>query len=310
MDATLSPSALFSPSKAAQQRAQAQDWHHVDTWLSSKYPGRSVPSFERNEDTLAALIALAGANERADEERELVWAIEKAALKDLTDEETAKNAKNANSVHQPVLPAILSQLPGAGQEHLESLSALSVAANAPSSSANAIAHAVVAQTTTFHTLSQHLAHLTALHSYLQNHIQGLRLLLSDVKGEQFKPPRELPKQTADWTRNTKILKGKIREYEERLANLTSGPMPGPSPRKGGDVAFGGKDATLGKLAELEESILDLRNEVQLVEKDVRRYEDLPPSMSQARKKVELKELELNKLRDKRDRLFEALVERT
>jgi len=82
MDTSLTPLALFSPSKAAQQRAQAQDWHHVDTWLSSKYQGRSVPVFERNEETLKALQSLAAANERADEERELLWAVEKAALRE------------------------------------------------------------------------------------------------------------------------------------------------------------------------------------------------------------------------------------
>lgn len=78
----LSPhfSLSFSPSKARAQRAQAADWHHVDTWLSSKFQGRSVPAFERNEDTLRALLALVAANEKADEEREIVWAVERKAL--------------------------------------------------------------------------------------------------------------------------------------------------------------------------------------------------------------------------------------
>lgn len=78
----LSPhfSLSFSPSKARAQRAQAADWHHVDTWLSSKFQGRSVPAFERNEDTLKALLALVAANEKADEEREILWAVEKKGL--------------------------------------------------------------------------------------------------------------------------------------------------------------------------------------------------------------------------------------
>jgi HAUS augmin-like complex subunit 1 len=69
------PTALFSPSKAAAQRAQAQDWHTIDVWLSSKYQGRSVPTFERNEDTLKTLLELVAANERADEERDLMWGV-------------------------------------------------------------------------------------------------------------------------------------------------------------------------------------------------------------------------------------------
>lgn len=79
----LLPSAFFSPSKAKQQRAQAQDWQHVDTWLASKFQGRSIPQFERNEDTLKALLALVAANEKADEERDLLWNVQKEALSEL-----------------------------------------------------------------------------------------------------------------------------------------------------------------------------------------------------------------------------------
>lgn len=85
MDASLSPTAFFSPSKAKQQRAQAQDWAHVEAWLSNKYRGRSVPPFERNEATLSALLALAAANERADEETELLRKVQEEALKELDE---------------------------------------------------------------------------------------------------------------------------------------------------------------------------------------------------------------------------------
>lgn len=75
-------SALFSPSKARQQQAQAKDWSFVDAWLQRRYGTKSVPAFERNEDTLQALLALATLNESADEQRNLVHRIHKAALKD------------------------------------------------------------------------------------------------------------------------------------------------------------------------------------------------------------------------------------
>lgn len=75
LDEHVLPTALFSPSKAAAQRAQAQDWHAIDVWLSSKYQGRSVPTFERNEDTLKILLDLVAANERGDEERDIMWGV-------------------------------------------------------------------------------------------------------------------------------------------------------------------------------------------------------------------------------------------
>jgi HAUS augmin-like complex subunit 1 len=70
----------FSPSKAAAQRRQAADWAAVLTFLEARYQGRSVPPFERNDDTLRALLALVSVNEKADEEREILWAVEKKAL--------------------------------------------------------------------------------------------------------------------------------------------------------------------------------------------------------------------------------------
>jgi HAUS augmin-like complex subunit 1 len=81
----LTPSDLFSPSKARQQRAQAQDWAHIDSWLSYKYSGRSVPTFERNEETLKVLRELSMANERADEERTVMQRLEREALKELDE---------------------------------------------------------------------------------------------------------------------------------------------------------------------------------------------------------------------------------
>lgn len=84
MDA-LTPSDLFSPSKARQQRAQAHDWAQIDLWLSYKYAGRTVPTFERNDDTLKALRELSVANERADEERAVMERVEREALRELDE---------------------------------------------------------------------------------------------------------------------------------------------------------------------------------------------------------------------------------
>jgi len=81
----LTPSDLFSPSKARQQRAQAQDWAYIDSWLQYKYAGRTIPTFERNDDTLKVLRELSMANERADESRAIQERLEREALKELDE---------------------------------------------------------------------------------------------------------------------------------------------------------------------------------------------------------------------------------
>jgi HAUS augmin-like complex subunit 1 len=81
----LTPSDLFSPSKARQQRAQAQDWAYIDTWLQYKYSGRTIPTFERNDETLKVLRELSVATERADENKAIQQRLEREALKELDE---------------------------------------------------------------------------------------------------------------------------------------------------------------------------------------------------------------------------------
>ncbi|KAI1495667.1 hypothetical protein F5X99DRAFT_114525 [Biscogniauxia marginata] len=74
--------AIFSPSVARAAASTAKDWAYVDGWLRAKYAllKRRPPPFERNPDTLRALLALAAANEAADEERDQLARVEDAAL--------------------------------------------------------------------------------------------------------------------------------------------------------------------------------------------------------------------------------------
>jgi HAUS augmin-like complex subunit 1 len=90
---------LFSPSKARQQRAQAQDWAQIESWLSYKYTGRPIPTFERNEETLKALRELCVANERADEEKAVLERVEREALREI--DEVCHNMPITNNLQTP-----------------------------------------------------------------------------------------------------------------------------------------------------------------------------------------------------------------
>lgn len=76
----------FSPSKARQQRAQAKDWEYVQSWLEKKFAPKPIPSFERNDETLKALLELASFNDAADEERALISDVHESALKELQEQ--------------------------------------------------------------------------------------------------------------------------------------------------------------------------------------------------------------------------------
>jgi len=239
----LLPSAFFSPSKAKQQRAQAQDWQHVDTWLASKFQGRSVPQFERNEDTLKALLALVAANEKADEERDLLWNVQKEALSELharkvlhfedllrsTFVQADMKTKQAEISNVPIVNQITSSLTGDGKSSLDALSSLTAALNCASPDTKSLASSLIAEIQTSHSLAQSLMQLQHLQARLESELLSLRSQLNEVRSQAFQPPMSLPRQTMEWNRNTKQLRAKLEEYESRLASLESG--DGPSTRE-------------------------------------------------------------------------------
>src|SRR4051812_16762721 len=97
--------AIFSPSVARAAASTAKDWAYVDAWIkrqyvhlsnpdpnSHNYPSRP-PTFERNADTLEALLALIAANEAADDERDRLAGLEAAALDEVRAAEDNKKSR-------------------------------------------------------------------------------------------------------------------------------------------------------------------------------------------------------------------------
>jgi HAUS augmin-like complex subunit 1 len=290
----LLPSALFSPSKAAQQRAQAQDWHHVDTWLSSKHQGRTVPTFERNEDTLRTLLALVAANEKADEERDLLLSIQKEALAELKADTTIDHTPHSR---QTIVNKLTTTLSDEGRANLDAISTLSVAIDSPSPTSEAIANALISQTETSHTLTQHLLRLTHLQRRLETELLSLRSQLQQLRSPVFQPPISLARQTLDWTRNTKQLRAKLSEYNDRLSSLSS------------DTAGSQGGILIEEIVRREAQILDLGERVEVLERQVDKFRGLPGDIQGARNEVARVEKEVVGLKRRRDDLFEGLVEK-
>ncbi|OCL05157.1 hypothetical protein AOQ84DRAFT_433158 [Glonium stellatum] len=306
MDTSLTPTDLFSPSKARQQRAQAQDWAHIESWLSYKYAGKTIPNFERNQETLKALRALATANERADEERALIARVEREALKELEEQRQLTSADKADipSSDAQILDAISSHLTPEAQRNLTVLATTSVALDTPDTDPETLAHALIHHTTTAATLSTQLDSLHTLQTYLHSHLASLRTDLTALHSPTFSPPTSLPRQTTDWTRQTKHLRTKLREYEDRLASLSPPPPPSLATTlsgigRGARPPDPGSAAGIAQLVELEEALEGLRA----------RVEELEAQKEGARREVRRLEGEVERARRRRDGLFEGLVER-
>lgn len=301
----LTPTDLFSPSKARQQRAQAADWAQIESWLSCKFPGRPIPPFERNDDTLATLRALALANERADEDRLLQDRLERDASRECEERLAGQNEED-----KKMLDTMTAYLSPAGLSSLHALAATAVGIEAVDARAETLAHVIMAHTRTVQNLGNQIAHIESLTAYLDAQHAQLRSQLSALQHDTaFQTPPNLPRQTSEMVRQTKHLRTKIREYEDRIAGLQYG--QGRARSMSSSAARGAAEASNARaLEEMLEQQMELdrvRERVAGLEARVEEFAGLPADREGARKEVGKLEVELDGWRRKRDALFGGLV---
>ncbi|CAK3967707.1 Hypothetical predicted protein [Lecanosticta acicola] len=281
MDADWTTTALFSPSKARVQQAQAKDWAAVDSWLAKKY-GPRLPTFERNEATLQALLQLASLNETADEQRSQVERIEKAALHGLT--------KRPGGISDDVLPPLLSEL--ANETHVDTLAEILVTVDAPNADVVRAGHRIVDLTSSNFERSQQLKRTEAQLDALRTEQNRVKSLLEELRSDDFRAPEDIAEHTTEWTRSTKQLKAKIAEYDERLAS--SRPA----------TATAGLDAVQRKADEVS----NYRVRLASLEAELHAFRDLPADACSARNVIEEARDRLRDLTSRRNKLFESLAE--
>lgn len=210
---------------------------------------------------------------------------------------------------------------------------------------HSLAHALLTLSTHHAHLTDHTSTLSTLRTLLAHDLQTLQTTLRFITSAPAlaPPPASLPRQTADYARQTKQLLPKLQEYADRLAAL---PLPTTASAGGGGAegrpasptkqqhartrSRGGpanpydtpgaaaqhlasaqagplSSANLHALARAEDEVAALRLGVARLEARVRAYRDLPPEREEARAVVREREAVLAGLRERRDGGFEALV---
>ncbi|PBP19737.1 hypothetical protein BUE80_DR009458 [Diplocarpon rosae] len=285
--AHLSPSAIFSPSVARQQLAAAKDWNYVENWLSTKFNGKTPPSFERNNDTLKALLALAALNDTADEERDLMARVEAKALQDL-------QAKEEGDPHSELMKSLEDSLTREGQTSLEALSTLSVALNQPAPSMERLGRSMLDLQVASYDLDQASERISILEAHLNNELASINTLIKELQGDSYQPPADLTKQTIDYQRRAKALSSKLPELKDRVVSLSAGAKT---------------KITIQDVKMEEENFKALMETVKQLEGQVKSYHGLPQDTDLARLELESLRIELRDLTLQRDSMFEGLVER-
>lgn len=283
-----SPSAIFSPSVARQQRAVAKDWNYIDGWLSRKFNGKTAPPFERNADTLKVLLALAAANEAADEDRDLLSKVEAKALADL-------KAQQEIEPHAITFQFLEDNLTREARSSLNALAAASVVLNEPLAITETMARKVLNLQVTSFDLEQASDRMELLRRHLEQEITKVDKLVEDLRSDKFRPPAELSKQTQEYQRKIKLLTAKLPELKDRAISLdASAPIPKP---------------TISDICHEEDRYTEVMGIVKDLESKVKSFHGLPHDVDLARLELEALRVELNDLSRQRDAMFEGLVER-
>jgi len=275
---------LLSPSKARIQFVQAQEWAHVTTWLASKYHPSTPPPFERNEETLNALLALAALNESADEERDAYAKVEHDALNEL-------GVMVRGEPDTQVLVAVENSLTREGRTSLNALASLSVALGGGPTEREMTTSIFQLKAAEMN-MQQQTQRVEGLQRGLARELSSLQEQVAEMHGEEFQSPVDVMQKTSGWTRSAKALSIKLTEYNDKLHSLDKAKAP---------------DVDIPRVIEKEKLILELQEKVKALEGRVAGFQELPPDWKLTKSEVERVKRELVSLERQRDTMFERLV---
>ncbi|KAL4944820.1 hypothetical protein BDV06DRAFT_68508 [Aspergillus oleicola] len=283
-------SPLASPTKARQAAIQAKDWAYVNSWLNRHYAPNPIPKFERNEDTLRTLLALAGANEVADEEAAMLHHAREKTIEGFKAREKTEKRQKVE-----ILDEVEHCLDETGAGDLDDLAETAAVLGSFGTRTRDVSQSIIDLTREEFETQEQLGRVERLHKYLKGELVTLREQLEELKSNPaFETPANLPTLTSEWTRGTKLLSAKVDEYQDRSKVLERN---------------SNKGATLENVMLEEEEVGRMVELVQSLEAKIRTFHDLPKDVPGARAKYQELEREFNQLTQERDTMFEQLVER-
>ncbi|KAI2464514.1 hypothetical protein F4781DRAFT_69817 [Annulohypoxylon bovei var. microspora] len=314
--AHLAPShqaAIFSPSVARAAASTAKDWSYVDSWLRSKYASNSSshrrpPTFERNPETLKALLALAAANEAADEDRQQLARLEEAALAEVEASERdleVRRQQPTNNTNDTIdgellasdlIAALEANLSREGAAALDAMSAIAVDLGVAYPTPEILGAKYVEIQGRAVELEDSVERVNLLQRYLDRSSAETGSFLEELRGgEAYQPAPDLAKQNLELQRKIKCATGKLPELKQQVVAL--------------EKTVGLPGLTVGDVREDEEAYLELLARKKDLDARVKAFACLSPDIEAARAELEVLRAELRDATERRDANFEQLVER-
>ncbi|KAL2128646.1 hypothetical protein VTI74DRAFT_8906 [Chaetomium olivicolor] len=332
--------AIFSPSVARAAASAAKDWAFIDSWLQRKFPGRGPPPFERNADTLRALLALASANEAADEEQALIARLEAETLSQLKAHERSQQSQpdapsddtsnpTLSDVRHAILTSLSASLTREGQTALDALASLSLQLNIPLPTPEVLASELISLSIESFTLEQTLSRIEILTNYIAREAAATAKLAAELR-----PPSPSRHHHDDDNHNdedelrpdggSNTAKGvgyhppadlalqnlaAQRRIKSLLARLPELRDKVASLSRSLNTSVPSSSPTIHQVCQEEEAYLALLQQKKELDAQLREFAGLPPDVEQARQELEGLGEELRRMVVRRDEVFEGLVER-
>ncbi|EPE03679.1 hypothetical protein F503_01937 [Ophiostoma piceae UAMH 11346] len=294
--------AIFSPSVARLASSAAKDWSYVDSWLSSKFPGRSPPPFERNAETLKVLVALAALNESVDEDHDLVSKANSSALETLSKgadlqhtsarDPTAPPSASPETIAEGVIAAIEDDLSREGRSAIDALASTSAELGIAYPDPAVIGSRITNLQTRLFQLEQAQARMQVLQAYVQEQSSESRLLLKDLESDAYRPAASLAKLNLELQRKVRAGTARLQDTRERTMAQNAAPK-----------------YTVQQIQEEEALYLELLGYKKVLDRQIMSFQGLPPDKNLARQQLEALRSELVAATQKRDVVFEGLVEK-
>lgn len=299
--------AIFSPSVARIAASTAKDWNYVDSWLSLKFHGRAPPPFERNPDTLKALLALAALNEAADEDRDLVARAEASALHELGEETERKTLQqpqqegpgdlptSMSAVKDAILSAIEDGLTREGKSALDAVASTAVELGIAYPEPESLGRRMVQLQAQKFDLDQATERVAVLQRHIDSESAKMNLMLKSLEGDAYRPASDLAKQNLEIQRRIKAMAARLPELKNKASALAT--------------SVGFPSHTIEDIQTEEAAYLDVLTQRKNLEAQVQAFHGLPPDTASAREELESRRSELRSITQRRDAVFEGLVER-
>lgn len=303
---------IFSPSVARAAATAAKDWNFVDGWLASQFHGRAPPAFERNADTLRALLALASANDAADESRACVARAEAAALRELEAQDAARGrqpappaSQRASGAQRPdagvaaagaaILGAVEEGLSREGRDALEAMASAAVEAGIMDPTPESLGRCMLDLQARAQELDVMTTRVAALQRFVDEEASQVQRLVDTLHSENFRPAPDLAKQNLEMQRRARAMAAALPGSKEKAAPPLASTVP--------------PTATIESVSQQEEEYLALL----ALKKDLAAQLDAFGGLSHdpvlARADLDKLRAELQQATRRRDAVFEGLVER-